>query len=107
MPYFLAAAVALLLASFAANRSTERAHPRLHPALGWPLTFALLAVAVVAFSQHWGVAVAIAVAVTGLMVGIPAVSSWIGWHQRKDKPARKPQGHTQHTPAAGGARHGA
>ena len=85
MSFSLAAAVGLLLAAITANLSTERAQPRLNPALGWPLTFAFFALAVAALTRHLGMAVAMAVALAGLMVCIPGVSAWMGWRQRQGK----------------------
>lgn len=81
----IAAALALLLAALTANLSTERAQPRLNPRLGWPLTVALFAFAVVTSTRHLGTAVAVAVALAGLMVGIPGVSAWMGWRQGQKK----------------------
>lgn len=76
---------ALLLAALTAYRSTARAQPRLNPRLGWPLTVALFAFAVVTSTRHLGTAVAVAVALAGLMVAIPGVSAWMGWRQGQKK----------------------
>jgi len=84
-PTLFAAASALLLAAITANLSTERAQPRLNPRLGWPLTAALFAFAVLTAMRQLGPAVAVAVALAGLMVGIPGVSAWMGWRQRQKK----------------------
>lgn len=77
----IVAASALLLAALTAHLSTERAQPRLNPSLGWPLTVALFIFAVVTSTRHLGTAVAVAVALAGLMVAIPGVSAWMGWRQ--------------------------
>lgn len=84
MPIPLVAVTCLALASVTANLSTERARPRLNPVLGWSLTIALLGAAIVALAQPLGKAEAVAVALAGLMIGIPCVSSWIGLRRRKD-----------------------
>ncbi|MBA4109280.1 MAG: hypothetical protein C0487_06790 [Leptothrix sp. (in: Bacteria)] len=77
--------MAVLLAALTANLSTERAPSRLNPVLGWGLTLALFALAVAALVQHLDLATALAVALAGLMVGIPGVSAWIGWRQQQSK----------------------
>lgn len=78
-----AAALALVLASLAAVSATERAASRLTGPLGWGLAL-LLAVAAVWLLRHaLGMAEAVAVAIAGLMAGIPLLATLAGWRQRR------------------------
>ena len=79
-------AAALGAASLAALWSTQRSrHPFLRGRLGWLLTAALAGIAIFLLARPWGLAVAIAAAVLGLMAGIPAVATALGWHHRKER----------------------
>lgn len=80
------AAAALGAASLATLWSTQRSrHPFLRGRLGWLLTAALAGTAIFLLVRPWGLAVAIAAAVLGLMAGIPAVATVLGWHHRKER----------------------
>lgn len=84
--FVLFAAATLGLASLAALWSTQRSrHPFLRGRLGWWLTAALAGTAIFLLARPWGLAVAIAAAVLGLMAVIPAVATVLGWQQRKER----------------------
>lgn len=82
----LLAAATLGLASFCALCSTERSRQApVRGPLGWLLTTVLAAAATWLLAQHWGLAVAIAAALLGLMAGIPMVATLLGWQQRQER----------------------
>lgn len=85
MTYSLAVVVLLGIASITANLSTERASPRIHGALGWPITLALAVAGIALLSRALPLEVALAVALLYLMTGIIVVSALLGYRNRKSR----------------------
>ena len=86
MTLFLAAALALTLASIAAVFATERASSRITGPLGWALTLLLAVVAVLLLRGPLGGPEAVAVATAIPMAAIPAFATLAGWRQRRGGP---------------------
>lgn len=80
---FLAAALALVLASVAAVFATERAGSRITGPLGWALTLLLATAAVLLLRRPLGAPEAVAVATVIPMAAIPAFATIMGWRQRR------------------------
>lgn len=80
---WLPATLVVALASLTACLSTPRARPRLPARAGWLLGSGLLALAIALLAGGMGLAEAAAFAVSGLMVGVPAVSALLGWRHRQ------------------------